>query len=119
MKIRGVDFIFYNVSNLKKSVEFYRDILGLKLNAKPSESWAEFETGNLAFAIGVYGPVANGGGQVAFAVGDIKKALEFLKSKKVKIVQELYEANVCFMAIVADPDGNQFMLHQRKDGTVG
>lgn len=119
MKIRGVDFVFYNVSNLKNSVEFYRDILGLKLNSEPSESWAEFETGNMAFAIGVYGPVAVGGCQVAFAVDDIKKALELLKSKKIKIVQDLYEAKACSMAIATDPDGNQFMLHQRKDGTVG
>jgi len=31
----------------------------------------------------------------------------------------LLETEVCFMAIVADPDDNQILLHQRKDGTAG
>ena len=31
MKIRGVDFVLYNVSGYKKAVGFYRDVLGLKL----------------------------------------------------------------------------------------
>lgn len=53
------------------------------------------------------------------AVDDVKKAVEYLKTKKVKIVEEPNETEVCFMATVADPDGNEIKLHRRKDGTVG
>jgi hypothetical protein len=29
------------------------------------------------------------------------------------------ETPVCFMGLIADPDGNLIFLHQRKDGTAG
>jgi hypothetical protein len=32
---------------------------------------------------------------------------------------EPIETPVCFMAVVADPDANKILLHQRKDGTFG
>jgi predicted enzyme related to lactoylglutathione lyase len=32
---------------------------------------------------------------------------------------EPLEAPGCFMAVVADPDGNQILIHQRKDGSFG
>jgi predicted enzyme related to lactoylglutathione lyase len=32
---------------------------------------------------------------------------------------EPIETPVCFMAVVADPDGNQILIHHRKDGTFG
>ena len=45
MRVRGIDFTMYKVSNLKKSIEFYKTKLGLKLFGKPGDSWAEFEAG--------------------------------------------------------------------------
>ncbi len=32
---------------------------------------------------------------------------------------EPLETPDCFMAAVADPDGNKILIHQRKDGTAG
>ena len=119
MKVKGVDFVFYNVSDIKKAVKFYKDILGLKPLGKIGETWAEFDTGNITLAIGKFGPIVVGGVQVALALDDVKKALVYLKKKKVKIVQEYYESGGCYMAIVADPDGNGLIIHERKDGTVG
>jgi predicted enzyme related to lactoylglutathione lyase len=53
------------------------------------------------------------------AVDDVNKAIEYLKSKEVKVIEKPHETEVCFMATIADPDGNEIKLHQRKDGTVG
>ena len=64
-------------------------------------------------------PGYKGGATVALAVEDMKAAVKYLKSKKVAFVQEPDESGVCWMATVADPDGNKIILHQRKDGTVG
>ena len=119
MKVRGVDFIFYTVSDMKKSVAFYRDVLGLKSIDEPGETWAEFDTGNMTLAIGKYGPVKTGTVQVALAVDNLKKALTHLKAKKVTVIQDLLESTPCFMAVIQDPDGNSIILHERKDGTVG
>ena len=122
MKIRAVDFTMYRVRDLKKSIKFYRDVLGMKMYGKPGKSWAEFEAGRDIIVIGSWGfkaKAVGGGAIVGLAVADVKKAVEELKKKKVKIVDELWETPVCFGANIADPDGNRIFLHQRKDGTAG
>ncbi len=119
MQIKGVDFVLYHVSDYKRAVEFYRDILGLKLGEEYGGYWGEFAAGPVTLAISAGEAVSKGGAIIALAVDDVKKAVEYLKTKKVKIVEEPNETEVCFMATVADPDGNEIKLHYRKDGTVG
>src|SRR5207248_2608362 len=120
MKIKAVDYVMYYVSDLKKGVDFYKNVLGLKLYGKPGESWAEFEVGNVTFDIGTFNKKMIGkSSNVAFAVDDVEKSLTELKKKGVKIVDETWETPVCHGATISDPDGNQIYLHKRKDGTAG
>jgi predicted enzyme related to lactoylglutathione lyase len=124
MKIRGIDFIFYNVTDMKRSVAFYRDILGLKVYGEVGDMWTEFDVGNNTLVIGVYGatPVKDGEKgpvSVGLSVDNVEKALEYLKGKGVKINMPLQDFPPCHMASISDPDGNEIMLHNRKDGTVG
>ncbi len=124
MKIKGIDFVFLNVSDFKKSLRFYKDVLGLKKISEYKGAWAEFDVGNVTLALGTYGkgPSAKNrknSTSIALAVQDIEGALKELKKKGITIVQPLQEHGVCFMAMVADPDGNELILHKRKDGTVG
>jgi catechol 2,3-dioxygenase-like lactoylglutathione lyase family enzyme len=52
MKIRGTDFVLYNVSDLHAAVIFYRDVLGLPLELCSDEwQWAEFNCGNVTLAL--------------------------------------------------------------------
>lgn len=120
MKIKAVDYVMYYVSDLKKGIEFYTKTMGLKLLGEPGESWAEFEVRNVTFDIGSFNKDEVGkASSIAFAVDDVKKAVEELKGKGVKIIDETWETPVCFGATIADPDGNKIYLHQRKDGTAG
>lgn len=123
MKIRGVDYIFYNVTDIQRSLKFYRDILGLKVTDEQKQ-WAELDAGNMTIGIGMYGAttdpkVKKNNAAAALSVDDVKEAVKFLKSKKVKVETEPMEFPICEMAIIEDPDGNQIILHKRKDGTVG
>lgn len=98
--------------------------LGLRKTRESEGMWAEFNAGNLTLAIGTYGkgPSAKhrkNSTSVALAVPDIDKAVKELKKKGVKIVQPLQEHDICFMAMITDPDGNKLILHKRKDGTFG
>lgn len=126
MKVLAVDFVCYEVSDLKRSVEFYRDVLGLKLGMLEDGGefqWAEFEIG--AVTLSLYPPKflegreAKPGGMVYLAVDDVAQALEELKAHGVTILYGPMETPVCWMAGFLDPDGNQIGLHQRKDGTAG
>lgn len=130
MKVRGVDFIAYNISDYKRSVKFYRDVLGLPLASEYMGAWAEFAAGPSTVAIiapefhgdkniGKKGHTQSGGASVALAVEDMKKAIAHLKKKGVKIVGEPRESGGCWTAMIADPDNNLIILHQRKDGTFG
>lgn len=123
MKIRGVDYLFYNVTDLKRSVAFYSKVLGLKVTDEQKQ-WAEFDAGNLTIGIGVFGAacdskIVKNSAAAALSVDDVKQAVKYLKGKKVKVATEPTEFPVCEMAIIEDPDGNQIILHHRKDGTVG
>jgi predicted enzyme related to lactoylglutathione lyase len=123
MNIRAVDFIGYHVSDIKKSVAFYRDTLGLKMLEDSSDlekGWVEFQIGNVTFdLLGFDKDMAGKSSGLALGVDDAKKALEELRAKGVKVIQEFYDTPACYGAGIADPDGNQIYLHQRKDGTAG
>lgn len=124
MKIKGVDFVFYNVTDMQKALGFYRDTLGLKVLGEVGEKWNEFDTGNVTLSLGVYGAKPNKKGEkgnvsIALAVDDLAKAMEELKNKGVPVSMDLQDFPACGMAAIFDPDGNEVVLHQRKDGTVG
>jgi predicted enzyme related to lactoylglutathione lyase len=63
--------------------------------------------------------VRGGGAAVALAVDDVRKAVAELKAKGVSIKAEPEETGVCFMATIVDPDGNEIILHHRRDGSAG
>jgi len=126
MKIRGTDFVYYQTSDIEKSIEFYRDTLGLDMYGYFEEvKWAEFNAGNVTFAINdptAFDPgfkAQAGGAAVSFAVDDLEAAIKELEGKGVPVVVPLNETPVCHFASVSDPDGNTVWLHRRKDGTFG
>ncbi len=126
MKPRAVDFVSYVVTDLDRAEAFYRDVLGLDvLNARGEpgtrgNGYMEFHAGGTAISLVALPEVPlHPNGVVALAVEDVSAAAEELRGKGVPIAMEPIEVPSCFMAVVADPDGNKILLHQRKDGTAG
>ena len=121
VKVLGIDFTFFAVSDMQKSLTFYRDLLGIPLACLVHEgTWAEFEInpGTLVLGQG-YDFTQPGGGTVALAVPDVKAAVEELEQAGIHPLSSLGESAVCFWAIIKDPDGNRVIVHQRKDKTIG
>jgi predicted enzyme related to lactoylglutathione lyase len=122
MKIRGTDFVMYQVSNLAKAAKFYREILGLPEEIFSEEwQWAEFNCGNVTLSLhgGVKLPKKISGGRIALAVKDVRAAYKELKKKGARVLKEPHDYSVCWAMEVLDPDGNTVILHQRADGTCG
>lgn len=126
MKVRGVDFVYYTVTDFKKAVEFYRNTLGLK----PGElfgatGFAEFDLGNVTLGIGDAAMMGEkidkpqGNATVGIAVDDVAKVAEELRAKGVKVSEQVHDFPGCNMVEIEDPEGNKIMLHHRKDGTSG
>jgi predicted enzyme related to lactoylglutathione lyase len=109
---------------MDRAEAFWRELLGLDVEVargKPgtrANGYMELDAGGVAIGL-VAMPQTHPNGIVALAVDHVGEAVEELRGKGVKIAMETIESPVCWMAVVADPDGNQVLLHQRKDGTFG
>jgi predicted enzyme related to lactoylglutathione lyase len=113
--ITGIDLLGCTVSDVERSLAFYRDTLGLTPTiAYPQGAEFNFPDGS---SLGIWKPegadpdVKPGFG-VMFAVGDCRAAVELFRRRGATI-DDAFESPVCVMAIGRDPDGNGFILHQR------
>jgi predicted enzyme related to lactoylglutathione lyase len=114
--IQEVAFIVYPVSDVPRARRFYEDALQLKLGDNWEDKWVEYDVNGVAFAITSWLPdIKSGvpGGNIAFEVDDLDAAVQTLKARGVKFVQEVFATPVCRMAVIADPDGNRVILHKR------
>ncbi len=122
MNIKEIAFVCYAVHDFKKGRKFYEEVLGLKPTSvfeKDGMGFAEYDLGNGgALAIGSGAPHFKpglGGGTVAFEVADFDKEVASLKKHKVKFIFGPENTGVCHMLLIQDPDGNQIMIHKRKN----
>jgi predicted enzyme related to lactoylglutathione lyase len=112
--ITGLDLIGCTVSDVQRSLAFYRDTLGMQPSAE-HEQGAEFEFPD-GTTLGIWNPGDGSypiGYGVMFAVSDARAAASLFRSRGAKI-DEPFESPVCVMAMGEDPDGNRFVIHQRK-----
>jgi len=122
MKIRGTDFVVYQVSDLARAAGFYREILGLSQEMfSKAWQWAEFDCGNVTLALqgGNQLPGTISGGRIALAVEDVPAACAELRQSGVRISKEPQDYSVCWAMEILDLDGNPVILHKRADGTFG
>lgn len=115
-------YIIIYVSDMPRSVAFYRDTLGLTLKFT-SPGWTEFTTGSTTIALHTTGdqklppqqgrPPA-GIGQLGFLVDDLQSAYESLKSQDVffSLPPQKQPSGVT-LAVLHDPDGFGISLQQR------
>jgi lactoylglutathione lyase len=112
---KQLDYTMVIVSDMGKSVEFYRDKLGIPLKFESPE-WTEFQTGITTLAL-------HGGGvtkeastdqskyagtcSIGFNTEDLDKTYEELKSRGVRFVMPPMqrEGEGIRLAVALDPDG--------------
>jgi predicted enzyme related to lactoylglutathione lyase len=123
--VRALDFVMYNARDLRKARAFYQKLFGFKRGHEWTDFWSEFATEPLTFCLN--GPPKNRGPEwnwlgtpcLALAVDDVPAAVRICRKRGVQVVIEPIETSVCWMAWIADPEGNRICLHSRKDGTAG
>ena len=112
-----IDYTMVVVSEMARSVAFYRDILGIPLKFE-SPDWSEFMTGVTTLALHGGGlapdPLAKGNGDkyagtcsIGFNVEDVDKTYEELKAKGARFVMPptQREGEGIKLAVCIDPDG--------------
>ncbi len=115
----GAHLVF--VSDVQKAKAFYQDILGLKLTAE-NPHFTEYEiSGGVLYveeknperAKGFESVHIGGPTGIVFAVDAIKETVEDLRKKGVRIaVEPVEQVWGGWNAIIADPDGNEFILDE-------
>ncbi len=113
-----VDFIAIPTRDKARAASFYEETLGLERNPNSTETWIEFETGNVTFAVvrpeevGIeFAPLPFGA--IAIRVEDVEAAKEKLPAAGVEFQGETWDSGVCNGAAFRDPDGNGLLLHRR------
>lgn len=113
---KQIDYTMVIVSDMRRSVEFYRDKLGIPLKFESPE-WTEFQTGATTLALhgGGVPREGRGGGQdkeagtcsIGFNVEDVDKTYEELKGKGIFFVMPPMqrEGEGIKLAVCLDPDG--------------
>ena len=99
-------------------MKFYEETLGLPKNPSSTDTWVEFETGNVTLSlvapdeVGIpFAPLPFG--TIALRVPDIESAKAILQAEGVEFVGETWDSGVCHGAAFKDPDGNGIVLHHR------
>ena len=118
MRFRKVGAVILLVSNMEKSVKFYRDTLGLPIKTK-SNDWAEFFNNDTVLALHPAkkkNKIKTGSGMlVGFEVGDFDSTIKKLKEKRIRFFKKPKEEPFGRHAIIQDPDGHLISIAEIKE----
>lgn len=111
-----IDYVMVNVSDMGRSIAFYRDTLGFALKFE-SPGWSEFQTGATTLALhlaaaaatdphsGHSGPTA-GTGSIGFSVENLDATYAELQSRGTRFMMPpMDQPEGIRLAICIDPDG--------------
>jgi predicted enzyme related to lactoylglutathione lyase len=127
IQARRVDFIAVPTKDRDRAEKFYGETLGLARNPNSTETWVEFETGNVTLAL--VDPETAGQpfqplpfAAIVLRVDDVDEAKAKLQNEGIEFLGETFDSGVCNGAAFKDPDGNGLMLHHRyapyRDGSL-
>lgn len=109
MSFKKIGSVILIVSEMEKSLVFYKDILGLPIKSQ-SEAWTEFFVNGTVLALH---PAENKSKLktgisilIGFMVSDLETNVKKLKENKVKFFKEAKEEPFGKHAIIEDPDGH-------------
>ena len=117
-----IDYVMVMVSDMSRSVQFYRDKLGLRLRFE-SPDWTEFETGTTVLALhggGKPAPISHepnaGTASIGFYVDNLDNKFRELKGKGVTFAMPPTDRakEKIKLAVCLDPDGLPISIAEHK-----
>ena len=116
--VERVDFVAVPTQDRDRAEKFYVETLGLQKNPLSTETWVEFETGNVTLAlvepekVGIpFDPLPFGA--IAIRVPDVEEARSKLAEAGVEFKGEVWDSGVCNGAAFTDSEGNGLLFHHR------
>ncbi|HTV92513.1 MAG TPA: VOC family protein [Verrucomicrobiae bacterium] len=113
-KATGIDAVYYSVRDVARSSAFYKALLDVKETTWENEHGAEWVLADgTAFGIGAL-PEHRVSGCVLFAVPSLEELRGRVAELGGRLDGDPREFPVCVQQWCFDPDGNAFVLHQKK-----
>ena len=115
VSFKKVGAVILLVSNMDRSIKFYRDTLGLVVK-NISDEWTEFFTSGTVLALHPAKTKVkhNPNMLVGFMVSDLDSIANSLRSKNIKFFKEPKEESFGKHAIIEDPDGHLISIAEIK-----
>jgi catechol 2,3-dioxygenase-like lactoylglutathione lyase family enzyme len=118
VSFRKVSAVVLLVSNVKRSVNFYKNILGLPVK-RQSKDWTEFFNDGTVLALHPAkkkDKLKSGSSMlIGFMVNDLDFSVNQLKKKKVKFFKHPKNEPFGKHTIILDPDGHLISIAQLKE----
>jgi lactoylglutathione lyase len=121
-----VSYTIVFVSDMRKSIEFYRDVVGMPVRFE-SPHWTEFETVGATLALHLVEGTGNGGPPVrneapggcrpGFSVPDLQEFHRRVISMGVQCVQEPKDVFGAQVAMYLDPDRLAFSVGEERSAS--
>jgi lactoylglutathione lyase len=122
IQLEKLDYVVVYVSDMQRSTNFYRDVLGLSLKFS-SPGWTEFNTGTTTIALHMAsgqtqssqpGLPPAGQAHLGFIVDDLQGMYETLEAQDVDFsLPPQQQTSGVTLAVLHDPDGFGITLQQR------
>jgi len=120
MSIKSMDLSWIVVSDFKKAIKYYTEVVGLKLHTTSEQhGWAELIGADGGSVLGIaqhsgYAPIPPGHNAiVTFTVDDIVKYKNDISKKGVKFIGDIMEVpGHVKLLLCEDSDGNKFQIVQ-------
>ncbi|MGB6984702.1 MAG: VOC family protein [Candidatus Aquilonibacter sp.] len=114
-KATGIDAVYYSVTDVPRAAAFYKGLLDVKDTTWENEHGAEWilDDGS-AFGVGKLPGGHSPSGCVLFAVPNVEALTPRVTELGGKLTGDLRNLEPCRQQWCLDPDGNAFVLHQRK-----
>ncbi len=118
MSFRKIGAVVLLVTNMKRSINFYKNILGLPIK-RQSRDWTEFFNNGTVLALhpAKKKDKLKSGSTIliGFMVNDLDYSVKQLKKKKVKFFKQLKKEPFGKHTIILDPDGHLISIAELKE----
>lgn len=110
--LKRVQSVYYTVKDMDRAVSFYEQIFGLKLKFRDGAKWAQFDAGNVNFALSSPEESASleGGAVTAFEVDDMGPYEAAVTARGCQILQSRDMGSHGRVLAFRDPEGNIVQL---------
>jgi len=115
-KASGIDAVFFSVTDVPRATAFYKELLDIKETSFEGDWGAEWVLSDgTAFGIGKVPSGHRPSGCVLFAVADVQALSSRVWELGGTLDGELRDLPPCRQQWCLDPDGNAFVLHEKKN----